>query len=66
MLLWATRNGRLKEFIGQIFRLFGAATKTVFSLIPQGNTGGANVSPFKVMPLKEEHQAIISDAKSRK
>jgi len=42
----------------------GAATKTSFGLVPQGNTGGANVSPFKVMPVKPEYEAIINSAKS--
>jgi hypothetical protein len=63
MLKWAIRNGRLKEFFGQAFRVVGATTKTAVGLVPQGNTGGANVSPFKVMPIKAEHQRIISKAK---
>ena len=65
MLLWAIRNSKHKEVLGQIFRLVGAATKTVFGLVPQGNTGGANVSPFKVMPIKPEHAEIIRNAKLR-
>lgn len=64
MLLWAIRNSQLKEFFGQILRIIGAATKTTFGLVPQGNTGGVNVSPFKVMPVKSEHQTIIYSAKS--
>ena len=63
MLLWAVRNGQLKEGFGQSFRIVGAATKTAVGLVPQGNTGGANVSPFKVMPIKPELQTIISGAK---
>ena len=64
MLFWAFRISRLKEFLGQLFRIIGAATKTVFGLVPQGNTGGANVSPFKVMAIHPEHQKIINEAKS--
>jgi len=64
MLLWAFRNNQLKEIFGQIFRVIGAATKTAIGLVPQGNTGGANVSPFKVLPIKPEYQAIINNAKS--
>ena len=63
MLLWSIRNFKIKELLGQVFRLFGAATKTAFGLIPQGNTGGANISPFKKMPIKDEHQQIIHTAK---
>ena len=64
MLLWALRNFQLKECFGQLFRIVGAALTTAFGLVPQGNTGGSNVSPFKVMPIKNEHQVIINEAKS--
>ena len=64
MLLWALRNLKIQEIFGQIFRIGGAATKTVFGLVPVGNTGGVNVSPFKRMPIKPEHQFIIDKAKS--
>ena len=63
MLGWAIRNRQPKEFFGQTFRILGAATKTAIGLVPQGNTGGANISPFKVMPIKPEHQTVISNAK---
>ena len=63
MLLWALRNLQPREFFGQIMRVIGAATKTAIGFVPQGNTGGANVSPFKVMPVKPEHQQIIRNAK---
>jgi hypothetical protein len=66
MLLWAVRNTKVNEFFGQLFRIIGAATKTVFGLVPQGNTGGANVSPFKKMPLRPELQGIIKNAKTKK
>jgi len=64
MLFWALRNVKLKEIFGQIFRIVGASTKTIFGLVPQGNTGGTNVSPFKVMPIKPEHKLIIKKAKT--
>ncbi len=64
MLFWALRNLNFQEIFGQILRIVGAATKTIFGLVPKGNTGGANVSPFKVMPIKPEHQLIIDEAKS--
>lgn len=63
MFRWAIRNLEFKEFFGQSFRIVGAATKTVFGLVPKGNTGGANVSPFKVMPLRPEYAAIIHNAR---
>ena len=64
MFMWACRNFKPKELLGQAFRIVGAVTKTVFGLVPQGNTGGANVSPFKAMPVKPEYEVIINSAKS--
>ena len=64
MLLWAVKQGNIGEFFGQMFRIAGAATKTVFGLVPHGNTGGANVSPFKAMPIKPNLNAIIEKARS--
>ncbi|WP_339677613.1 DUF3703 domain-containing protein [uncultured Zhongshania sp.] len=64
MLLYALRNQKSREVLGQIFRLIGAATKTVFGLVPRGNTGGANVSPFKEMPIPADLAVLIEKAKS--
>ncbi|OEY67512.1 DUF3703 domain-containing protein [Marinobacter sp. X15-166B] len=64
MLSWAMRNGALREIWGQLFRIAGAATKTAFGLVPQGNTGGADVSPFKTMPIAPELAALIQKAKA--
>ena len=64
MLLWAVRNHSVREVLGQLFRIVGAATKTAFGLVPQGNTGGANVNPFKKMPIAPELAASIQKAKS--
>ena len=64
MLLWAVKQGNIGEFFGQLFRIAGAATKTVFGLVPHGNTGGANVSPFKAMPIKPDLNTIIKKARS--
>ena len=62
MLLWALRHRRTKEVFGQVMRIVGAATKTVF-WIPVGNTGGANVSPFKRMPIPGDLARVIAGAK---
>jgi len=64
MLVWAIRNRSIREAFGQLFRIVGAATKTGFGLVPPGNTGGANVSPFKKMPIAPELAALIQKAKS--
>lgn len=63
MAQWAICQKKPREFFGQILRIFGALTKTFIGLVPSGNTGGANISPFKSLPLSLEHQRIISNAK---
>ena len=64
MLLWAVRQRNFRELFGQLPRIAGAATKTAFGWVPNGNTGGANVSPFKSMPIKAEHAEIIEKARN--
>tara|TARA_A200000159_G_C7012601_1_gene210403 strand:- start:43 stop:411 length:369 start_codon:yes stop_codon:yes gene_type:complete len=63
MFLWAIRQRDIKECIGQIVRVIGAATKTAIGLVPAGNTGGSNISPFKKLPISPKHQAAIIKAK---
>jgi Protein of unknown function (DUF3703) len=63
MFLWGLQQRNTKECLGQIFRIIGAATKTVFGWIPHGNTGGANVSPFKAMPVPAELEMRIQQAR---
>ena len=60
MLRWAVEQRDIREFGGQIVRIVGAATKTAIGLIPVGNTGGADVSPFRPMPLPDDLARIIA------
>lgn len=64
MLLWGLRHHSSREVVGQVTRLIGAATKTWLGFIPQGNTGGANVSAFKQMPIPDELADLIDAARS--
>lgn len=64
MFLWAMRQHAGREARGQLLRIVGAATKTAFGLVPTGNTGGANISPFRRLPVPMELQQIISKARS--
>lgn len=64
MLFWGLRHHNNREVMGQITRLIGAATKTWLGLIPQGNTGGANVSAFKPMPVPDDLADLIDVARS--
>jgi Protein of unknown function (DUF3703) len=63
MFLWGLQQRNAKECLGQLLRIAGAATKTAFGLVPHGNTGGANVSPFKPMPLPPELEMRIRQAR---
>ena len=62
MLLWGLRQRNAREVFGQAVRIVGAATKTFVGLVPHGNTGGANVSAFRRMPIAPELQSLIAAA----
>jgi hypothetical protein len=62
MLVWALRRRKMRELFGQAVRIIGAATKTIFGLVPVGNTGGSNVSPFKRMPIPTDIKRILDSA----
>jgi Protein of unknown function (DUF3703) len=64
MLRWGLRQRNVRECGGQILRIVGAATKTAFGLVPHGNTGGANVSPFKCMPVPPDLDRIIQRSRA--
>lgn len=65
MLFWALRQRIWREVAGQVVRLIGALTKTPFGLVPTGNTGGVNVSPFESMPIPADLQKIINNARPK-
>ncbi len=66
MLKIGWKRKDLREIFGQIFRIIGASTKTPFGIYPTGNTGGANISPFKRMPISDDLQAILRQAEKFK
>lgn len=66
MLQWALREHALRECVGQLFRIVGAVITTPFGLIPDGNTGGANVSPFRVMEISENHKKVIGEVMAKR
>jgi hypothetical protein len=61
----AWRRKDVPEFVGQVSRMVAA---TLFSRIwvPIGNTGGANVSAFKPMPIPEDLAAILNESSKSK
>lgn len=62
MLRWAIGQGAPREVFGQLLRLLGASTKTAWGAVPKGNTGGADVSPLKPMPIPPDLQSLIDAA----
>ena len=65
MLRVGAKRGDSREVAGQVLRIVGAATKTPLGVYPSGNTGGANVSPIRPMPIPIDLQALIDDAEAR-
>jgi hypothetical protein len=63
MLRWGLRRRDLRECVGQVLRIGGAATKTALGMVPEGNTGGANVSPIERMPIPADLADIIRRAR---
>lgn len=63
MLMWGLRHRNLREVVGQLLRIIGAATKTALGLVPSGNTGGSNISPFAKLPLNQQHAHTIATAR---
>jgi hypothetical protein len=64
MLRVARRRGDSRGLVGQLGRIIAAA---LFSRIwvPEGNTGGANVSALKRMPIPDDLKRIIEQLRSR-
>lgn len=63
MLKHGLKNRDAREVVGQTLRIAGAATKTPLGIYPEGNTGGANVSPFRPLPIAEDLREILDRAK---
>ena len=67
MFLWSIRQRNVRESLGQLLRIIGAAIGTAAGLVPKGNTGGTNVNSFKSLPIPPELAALIEKARvSRK
>ncbi len=64
MLLWSIRQRNVRECLGQMLRIVGAALSTALGLVPQGNTGGSNVPPFKSMPVPPELASRIKEMRT--
>jgi hypothetical protein len=63
MLLWAARQRKPGEAAGQFWRLIAAALVTGLGWLPEGNTGGADVSGFRRMPIAPDLQRVLDAAR---
>ena len=63
MLRFALRNRMRGEAIGQALRIVASVIFTPFGLVPEGNTGGANVSAFARLPIPRDLQDAIGVAR---
>ena len=60
---WRRRDRR--EILGQVLRLVATIPGAVFGWVPAGNTGGANVSALKPMPIPAEFAPYFADRSGR-
>ena len=60
MLGYGLRRRDRREIVGQLVRLVVAAPGTWTGRYPVGNTGGANVSALKPMPIPDDLQAVLN------
>lgn len=60
MLGWGMRHRNPREILGKVQRIIGAAIATPLGFIPHGNTGGANVHPFRSISIAPDLADIIA------
>ncbi|WNG31822.1 DUF3703 domain-containing protein [Cystobacter fuscus] len=64
MFTFAWRRRDMHELLGQVPRLLLAGPGSLLGRAPLGNTGGASVGIFTPMPIPEELQALLRDARA--
>lgn len=62
MLQFGIKIKSAKEIVGQIPRLLVGGVKSFVGKVPTGNTGGANVSALKPMPIANDILDIFKKA----
>ena len=60
MLKVAVHRTDWREVRGQLMRMFAVVPGYVFGWVPKGNTGGANVSPLRAMPIPDDLREPLS------
>ena len=59
MVGYAVRGRDPRELAGQLFRLVVAGPGSLTGRYPVGNTGGANVSAFRPMPIPDDLRQLL-------
>jgi hypothetical protein len=66
MLRIGWRRRDLREIFGQLIRIPGGMIGSAIGRVPRGNTGGANVSAFRPMPIPPDlRDLLVLDRRSR-
>ncbi|MEP4165396.1 DUF3703 domain-containing protein [Maricaulis sp.] len=61
MLKLGIRRADRREIHGQMLRLIAVIPGYISGWVPKGNTGGADVSAIKPMPVPEDLEALLQD-----
>jgi hypothetical protein len=65
-MLWVGLLRRdAREVVGQVLRVPGAAIGSLLGHVPLGNTGGANVPPFRSMPIPDDLAEILGGTRGK-
>lgn len=66
MLRIGWRRRDMREIVGQLLRIPGAVIGSAIGRVPRGNTGGANISAFRELPIPPDlKQLLLLDRRSR-
>jgi hypothetical protein len=66
MLRIGWRRRDLREIFGQPIRIPGGMIGSAIGRVPRGNTGGANVSAFRPLPIPPDlRDLLVLDRRSR-
>jgi len=64
MFRFALRHRLCGEAAGQLWRLVAASIFTAPGLVPEGNTGGTDVSGFRRLPVPEDLKKCLDAARA--
>jgi hypothetical protein len=66
MLRIGWRQRDLREILGQLLRIPGGMIGSAIGRVPRGNTGGANISAFRSLPIPPDlRDILVLDRRSR-